>query len=167
MHREIREQKLGDHSFEIVSKYRDGDVDQQTHSDFAQAKIGKKLGFMNRKNFLHRLDFKNELARKEKVHDQIIAKNPPLVSQGNPGLGLARETSQTEILLKTFLINRFQQPGPPVRMDLKCRPNYGVSQWIFHFHFILFCILYAPSVSWCLCGSNLLLIPLSTIFDPG
>ncbi len=90
---------------------------------------------MNRKEFLHALEFKNYLLFDHQVHLVSTIKMQALICDREFDLPFKAYARQVQFLAQTFLIRRFQQPGPELAMDFNRRSDDGTGSRISLFAF--------------------------------
>src|SRR6266404_8301052 len=95
---------------------------------------------MNWMDLCHGFGLEHEMAWEKEVHLQVFADDLAFIPGGYFRLWNELEASIRQFLLKTLLINRFEQPGAHFAMNLDGRPNHAMRkriQFVGHFSLLL------------------------------
>jgi hypothetical protein len=99
-------------------------VDQQAERHIKQLHVGKKLGFVNRKDFFHRFDFNDKATIHENIEAQGFIELQAFVIDEDRSLLNCRDALQNELTHHAFFINALDQARTFESMHFDGRSDY-------------------------------------------
>ncbi|CAN5658952.1 hypothetical protein BH11VER1_BH11VER1_36460 [soil metagenome] len=100
-------------------------IDEQPNREVHQAQVGEELFAMDRGELLDGLEFHDHAAFYEKIGTESLLENHFVIFKPDDLLPFHLETPFFQSPGQDHLINRLQQPGPGVLMDLDGGVNDG------------------------------------------
>ncbi len=106
----------------------DVEVDEEADAAAAQAEVSEKLGVMDGRQPINRLEFEDKGSGNQEVETVSGIEPNALVGERNRDLPLEGEAPQSEFMAEAFLVDRLQESWAESSMDFVGCPDHGVGQ---------------------------------------
>ncbi len=108
---------------ESVFERGSSEIDEQANLEIEQLQVGQKLLAMHRSKSFHGLQLDANEAIDDEIGTKSLLINNSLIANRNHNLTFDCKSRLNQFPLKNRLIDRFQQPGPKISMDLNRKIN--------------------------------------------